>query len=230
MNELKLLNKECIKHKIIYTTSRRLVIKYDRNGVLNIRAPKGITLREIEEFIGRHMDWIYDHYEESQPKTRSYKEFEEYLYLGKKYHLRIVSSRHEGVFLQNDEIIIYTLKEENVKKLLLKWRKEQAEVVFEELLFQAFKHMEKDLKAFPKMQIKKYLSRWGCCYPKRNQIILNISLIHVPIKLINYVIYHELAHFKYQNHQPEFHAYLRKYVPNENDLRKELKKYQADYE
>ena len=110
MNELKLLNKECIKHKIIYTTSRRLVIKYDRNGILNIRAPKGITLREIEEFIGRHMDWVYDHYEESQPKTRSYKEFEEYLYLGKKYHLRIVSSRHEGVFLQNEQIKILAFR------------------------------------------------------------------------------------------------------------------------
>lgn len=230
MNELVFLNKECIKHKIVYTKSHRLVIKYDRNGILNIRAPKGISLADIEDFVKRHIDWIYDHYIHSQPVIRKYNTGEEYLYLGNKYTLKVVSSRHEGVFIQDEEIIIYALKEDNIKKLLLKWRKAQAEIIFEELLFQAFKRMEKDLKVYPKMQIKKYLSRWGCCYPKRNQIILNISLIHVPIELINYVIYHELSHFKYLNHQQEFHTYLRQYVPNENILRKKLKNYQADYE
>ena len=224
------MNKECIKHKIVYTKSHRLVIKYDRNGILNIRAPKGISLADIEDFVKRHIDWIYDHYIHSQPVIRKYNTGEEYLYLGNKYTLKVVSSRHEGVFIQDEEIIIYALKEDNIKKLLLKWRKAQAEIIFEELLFQAFKRMEKDLKVYPKMQIKKYLSRWGCCYPKRNQIILNISLIHVPIELINYVIYHELSHFKYLNHQQEFHTYLRQYVPNENILRKKLKNYQADYE
>lgn len=224
------MNKECIKHKIVYTKSHRLVIKYDRNGILNIRAPKGISLADIEDFVKRHIDWIYDHYIHSQPVIRKYNTGEEYLYLGNKYTLKVVSSRHEGVFIQDKEIIIYALKEDNIKKLLLKWRKAQAEIIFEELLFQAFKRMEKDLKVYPKMQIKKYLSRWGCCYPKRNQIILNISLIHVPIELINYVIYHELSHFKYLNHQQEFHTYLRQYVPNENILRKKLKNYQADYE
>lgn len=230
MNELKILNKECIKHKIIYTKSHRLVIKYDRNGILNIRVPKGVTLKEVEEFIGRHMDWIYDHYEKSQPVGRTYEDGEEYLYLGTPYKLKIVNSRHQGVFLQNDEIIVYTLNEENVKKLLLKWRLERAEVVFEELMFQAFKKMESELKVYPKLQIKKYLSRWGCCYPKKNQVILNISLIHVPMELINYVIYHELSHFKHLNHSTQFHQYLRKYVPNENVLRNKLKAYKADYE
>ena len=71
------MNKKCIKHKIIYTKSHRLVIKYDRSGMLNIRAPQGITIKEIDDFVNRHMDWVFDHYEQSQPKTRNYNDGEE---------------------------------------------------------------------------------------------------------------------------------------------------------
>ena len=104
MNELTCLNKKCIKHKIIYTKSHRLVIKYDRSGMLNIRAPQGITIKEIDDFVNRHMDWVFDHYEQSQPKTRNYNDGEEYLYLGKKYQIKFVNSRHEVVFVQDNNI------------------------------------------------------------------------------------------------------------------------------
>ena len=61
-------------------------------------------------------------------------------------------------------------------------------------------------------------------------IVLNLALIHVPVYLIEYVIYHELTHFIHMNHQSGFHKHLQKYVENENVLRKELNKYKADYE
>jgi predicted metal-dependent hydrolase len=55
--------------------------------------------------------------------------------------------------------------------------------------------------------------------------MLNISLIHVPLALIEYVIFHELVHFVYPNHSKEFHALLKKYVHDERMKRQKLKNY-----
>lgn len=229
MNELKSLVSLNIPYKVIYTKYKRLVIKFDRKGVLNIRSPKIVKFDEIEKFVDSHLDWIKSHFEAFNKNVRSYNNGDEYLYLGKTYKLNIVLSRHTGVFEQDSELIVYVNNLIDVKKELDKWRMSKAEIIFPELLYQAFKKMESELKTYPKLIIKKYVSRWGCCYPRKNEIALNISLIHVPVHLISYVIYHELSHFVHLNHQKGFHLFLQKYVPDESILRKELNKFKADY-
>ena len=56
------------------------------------------------------------------------------------------------------------------------------------------------LNKYPLLEIKRYKSRWGCCYPKKNKIIINVSVVNLPLELIEYVIYHELTHFVFDNH------------------------------
>lgn len=230
MNELKSLIKLNIPHKIIYTKFKRLVIKFDRHGILNVRCPKVCKFEEVEKFVNDHIDWIIENYKTKLKNVRTYNTGDEYLYLGKTYKLNVVLSRHTGVFIQNDEIIVYVSNYNDVLKELNKWKKVKAEEVFNEILFRSFKEMENDLRNYPKLVIKKYVSRWGCCYPKKNIIALNISLIHVPLNLIRFVVFHELTHFIHMNHQSGFHMYLRKFVPDESVLRKELNKYKVDYE
>lgn len=230
MSELAVLKEHGVKYRLTFCKGNRLVLKYDRKGILTIRSPKDVKIEEIEKFIYHHLDWILNNYSKSQPQIRKYEEMETYLYLGKTYHLSIVYSRHEGVFIKDEKLIIYALSKENIKNVLEKWKYTQAENIFNELLYQAFMRMKEELPSYPKLMVKKYLSRWGCCYPFKNQIVLNIALIHVPLALIEYVVYHELCHLKYANHQPIFHQFLRKYYPNEQEARKKLKLYHTDYE
>lgn len=230
MNELAILKSHSIKHKIVKAKTTRLVIKYDRNGVLIIRCPLKLNNNEIEEFVTKHLDWILERYEKSQPLKRNYIDNATYLFLGKEYDLKIIYSKHESVIIQENTMFVYSQSESRIPVVLKKWKTEQAEMVYSEILYQCFEQMKSELDSYPKLGIKKYLSRWGCCYPKRNQIILNIALIHVPVELISYVVYHELSHFKYMNHQASFHKFLQKYCPNEKQLRNKLKSYRTDYE
>jgi predicted metal-dependent hydrolase len=78
---------------------------------------------------------------------------------------------------------------------------------------------------YPNLIIKSSKSRWGCCYINENKIMLNISLIHVPLDLIEYVVFHELVHFVIPNHSKEFHDLLNRYVHNEKEKRNRLKNY-----
>lgn len=218
-----------IRYQITTTKSNRLVIKYNRKGVLTIRKPLGMKESQLIDFINEHLDWIIEHYDKSQPQERRYQNYGKYLYLGKEYTLEIVDSKYPNVYIKDETIIVYASTNQT-KQVIDEWIKKQAEMIFSEVLYQQFKRMENKLNDYPKLEIKKYVSRWGCCYPKQKRIILNISLIHVPLDLIEYVICHELSHLVYPNHSPSFHSFLKEYIPDESLRRKRLKNYQSDYE
>ena len=62
---------------------------------------------------------------------------------------------------------------------------------------------------------------WGSCSAKNN-INLNINLVHLPQHLTDYVMLHELVHTKVKNHGKRFWKRLDKYVGNAKKLNKEL--------
>ena len=72
------------------------------------------------------------------------------------------------------------------------------------------------------LQIRKVKTmRWRCTHD--NRILLNETLVHLPTKLIQYVIVHEACHLEQKNHSEKFRALVEKYCPNFKALRKELK-------
>lgn len=79
-----------------------------------------------------------------------------------------------------------------------------------------------DLPEF-KLRVRKMKTRWGVCNKKSMSVTLNIELITKGVNLIDYVIIHELCHFKYMDHSKEYWAYVEKYYPYYKKARKELK-------
>ena len=61
--------------------------------------------------------------------------------------------------------------------------------------------------------------------PPSGKIILNLKLIQVPKKLIDYVIIHELCHLREHNHSRSFYELLERILPNWHDLRQQLNRY-----
>lgn len=77
---------------------------------------------------------------------------------------------------------------------------------------------------YKKVFIKNLKSRWGSCSAENN-INLNLHLMRLPEKLIDYVILHELAHTKEKNHGKNFWNLLSSLVFDARELNRELKKY-----
>lgn len=65
-------------------------------------------------------------------------------------------------------------------------------------------------------------SRWGSCSSRTGIITLNRQLVHLPVRLIDYVVVHELTHLWESGHQLGFQRRMDQYLPNWRHLRAEL--------
>ena len=83
-------------------------------------------------------------------------------------------------------------------------------------------HQFDDLPEF-RLRTRKMSSRWGVCNKKSMTITLNTNLISKEVHLIDYVIVHELCHFKHMDHSPAYWKYVEGFYPYYKKARKELK-------
>lgn len=77
---------------------------------------------------------------------------------------------------------------------------------------------------YNEVSVKQLKSRWGSCDSQQN-IILNLFLMQLPWRLIDYVLVHELTHTKVMAHGPQFWAELERHLPQGRTLRKEIRQY-----
>ena len=84
-----------------------------------------------------------------------------------------------------------------------KFYKIEASRVFKERLDYIYKLFEEDI-SYPSLRIRKMTSKWGVCNITRKIVTLNLELIKLDIKYLDYVIVHELSHLIYPNHSKDF--------------------------
>ena len=76
---------------------------------------------------------------------------------------------------------------------------------------------------YRKLRLTNAKKRWGSC-SWQNNINLNINLVQLDNKIIDYVILHELCHTKIKNHSKKFWDLVVEKMPNALEIRKRLKK------
>lgn len=78
---------------------------------------------------------------------------------------------------------------------------------------------------YNRVSIRKQKTRWGSCSSKNN-INLNMNLLHLPSELMDYVLLHELVHTRVKDHSKDFWNELNTIVPNARQVDRRLKDYQ----
>ena len=78
---------------------------------------------------------------------------------------------------------------------------------------------------YNRVSIRNQRTRWGSCSSKNN-ISLNMKLLHLPEQLIDYILLHELVHTRVKNHSKDFWNELETVVPNARIMDNKLKEYQ----
>jgi len=78
---------------------------------------------------------------------------------------------------------------------------------------------------YNRVSIRNQQTRWGSCSSKDN-ISLNMKLLHLPEELIDYILLHELVHTRVKNHSKDFWNELETIVPNARMMDNKLREYQ----
>lgn len=94
------------------------------------------------------------------------------------------------------------------EKLINDWYISKANEKFQESLDRIYPFVEKYSISRPEIQIRTMKARWGSCVTDNQCILLNSELIKAPKMCIDYVVLHELIHFKYRNHDSDFYDFM----------------------
>ena len=128
-----------------------------------------------------------------------------------------------------DKKINWIKKHSNNMKVLIEKSKKLPKIDREE----ARENLEKRLSElaeqhnfqFNRVSIRSQRTRWGSCSSKDN-ISLNMKLLHLPQQLIDYILLHELVHTRVKNHSKDFWNELETVVPNARTVDEQLREYQ----
>lgn len=207
-----------IKFELTYSNRKSLGITVTPELQVLVTAPEGASLQKIEAVVRKRAPWILkqeNFFLSFHPKTpiRKYVAGESHLYLGRQYNLGVKEGKKNDVHRKRNTIEVTATSKALVKKVLVKWYREEAKRKFIEIA-------EPWIEKFKKYKVKPsgiYLqampTRWGSCTPK-GKIILNPELIRAPKRCIDYVVVHELCHLVHHDHTQKFFDLQKKMLPD----------------
>lgn len=209
--------------KIIRSKRKSIGLEINEKGLLIVRAPGSVSLKNIHRVVESNRKWIERKQKSLTEKKSNYNpkffiEGEEYLYLGNSYKLRIIKDA-ERVFEFDNQFILSEKWRIKAKAIFIYWYKLQAQKNINERV--RYYANEYDFK-YGRVKITSAKKRWGSCTGKNN---LNFTwrLILAPIEIADSVVVHELVHTKIKNHSKKFWANVYKIMPEYPEYNKWLK-------
>lgn len=191
---------------------------------IEVTANDRVPLDFISDFVKSKGSWILKNvgrFKEAQPLKQSEREYvsgETFKYLGKQYRLRVQQSMEEEIVKYfRGFIYLYVKNTDNVSrkaKLMDDWYREKAQMTFNESLEKVYPLVQKYGVEKPDVDVRLMKARWGSALTEKNTILLNAELIKAPKYCINYVVLHELIHFKYNDHSENFYQMLFSLMPD----------------
>jgi hypothetical protein len=200
---------------------------YPPNGRVKISAPKKFKIDTIRLFAISKLPWIKQQQQkinsQKREAPREYLNKESHYFLGKRYQLKVIEiDSVPRANLTHKTIELYVRPDSDInkrKEILENWYRENLRKLAGELVAKYEKKI--GVKA-NEIGIKKMKTKWGTCNAEQKRIWLNLELSKKPRECIEYIVVHELVHFKERTHNDRFISFMGTYLPNWKDLRKEL--------
>lgn len=209
-----------INFTLSFSERRSLTIKVHPAMIVEVLAPIGTDQAKVYTKVKSKAPWILnqiEHFRSFKPGTpsRRFINGETHLYLGRQYRLKIVPDTTDQIKVYRGQMFINAsdTAKPALEQQLDKWYKEQAKIVFGELVEEVLPRFKKYKVQQPVISIRKMSHRWGSCTAS-GKIILNIDLIKASKGCIEYVIVHELGHLVHHNHTKLFLHLLNKMSPD----------------
>ena len=223
-----------VEYRLQRVRRRTIGFQVDEHG-LTVRAPRWITLREIEAVIAKNEGWIrrkrieWGRWRERlRPAAAHFTDGGSVQYLGKMTRLRLrIDTAAPHSVDDTDEIRLALCPhapETEVRGALQVWLQNQARRIFGERIERFADRID---ARFAGWRLSSARTQWGSC-SHDGRIRLNWRLVHFSLPVVDYVIAHELAHLRELNHSRKFWDEVAHLLPGFEAARDQIKGAEID--
>ena len=195
---------------------------------LEVRAPKWVTLKEVELGLQERGEWVLRKWAEMQERQKNIRQIEwregaSLDYLGAPIHLCLSPEVGRSDLNAQRQLMLalpHSAEPSQIRDAVQAWLMREAKILFESRLNFFAPQMNVQWR---RLSLSNAGSRWGSARVD-GAIRLNWRLIHLKPEAIDYVVVHELAHLHEMNHSPAFWKVVAGILPDHVERRKSLQK------
>lgn len=220
-----LLDGQRVEYRLFRAHRQSIGMTIDHAG-LTVRAPRWVSIRDIDRTLQERARWVIATLEEWQGRNREslpsvWRQGAPLLFQGRALTLALFPARRTAIAadLLHLTVLHPTPGDEGeIAAFCCRWLREQALA----LLSPRVQHFAGRLRAPPPaVKLSEARSQWGSCN-HRGEISLNWRLVQLPPRLADYVVAHEVAHLVELNHSSRFWALVEALLPGHREARREL--------
>lgn len=212
---------------------KNINLRIKKDGTIAVSAPPLLPISHIERFLMLQIDFIrramvsLAQRKESSPSL-SLLEGEQIPIYGVLHTIHLQKGSKRGAKIENGHLL-FTLRDPHDKAaryaVFASFLDAEARRTLTAATQAHLSLFAPIPNAMPTLTFRTMTSKWGICRPGQARITLNRNLIYLPPPLIDYVICHELAHFRHPNHSVAFWQYLQQIMPDCKERRKKLNQF-----
>lgn len=220
---------------LIRRSTRRetVALTIEHDGRLVVTAPADTSIDKLNAVVRHKASWVVQRVRQvselpPRPSAREFVSGETVLYLGRQFRLKIVdaggellSSRMSSGWYEIpvDKELEGDARRIEVRRRLAASLKARADLYLPDRLAEVCRQARVDK---PSIIVCEQRKRWGSC-DARGTLRINWRIVQAPIRLIEYVLAHELVHLEHREHGPDFWAALGRMMPDYEERRKRLR-------
>ena len=207
---------------------KTVAVTVDPGGGVLLLAPEDFPTSRLDEVARRKAGWIVRRLQGvgSNGVPLSPREFvsgESVMYLGRHYRLKVDSGGTGGAKLRGGWLHVPAPagadQRDHVRAALVAWMRSHAA---ERLPERVEMWCPKAGVEMPRVVISDQKRRWGSC-DRNGTIRLNWRIIQAPMRLVDYVVVHELVHLRHRGHGREYWQALGRIMPDYERRREDLR-------
>lgn len=204
---------------------RSIGLRIDDCG-LTVSVPLRTSEKWLHSVLHDKAHWVVEklgNWQTRKPTETRWMDGEAIPYLGELLTLHVAQSLlNTPPVRRGSKLFVFVANDSDAKQIeraVTLWYQHEALQLFE----QRVAHYAHLLNVAPRaVKLSAAKTQWGCC-TARGSVRLNVQLIKLPVRLIDYVVVHELAHMREMNHSEKFWKVVESACPDYSKLRKELK-------
>lgn len=201
-------------------------------GVM-LTAPANATAERLDEVVRDKAPWIVDRLRlvaqsELRADAHEFVSGESFAYLGRHYRLRVKPLKAPGEAKLDRGFLVVPVarnldseeRSVSAERVLRDWYIEHARQKLPSRVAYWASRIGVDV---PQAVVRDQQKRWGSC-DQAGTIRLNWKIVQAPMRLVDYVVAHELVHLIHTDHTKAFWARLGQAMPDYDRRKQDLRK------